>query len=126
MKTEAQLRAEVYSELLANTDLTDVIGNRLYWISRPTLENDFPLVTYSRLDGPSTYAFNHSVQSEAISFQFDIYVDTGKAEDMDSIVEAIKDSMENICYRLISTSPIFPETDINKNVKALRWERLNV
>ena len=78
MQTQAQLRAIVYNALLADTDLTDIIGDRLYTIGKPTISNTYPLLTYRFFDTSAGYAFNeNSAISEDIIFQINAYTEVG-------------------------------------------------
>ena len=126
MKTETQITAEIYNALTTNATLVSLISTRTYWIGRPTVNNTFPLITYAKVDTSSDYAFGLSVQSEDVVIQIDVYTDPTEISQMDNIVQAVKGVMHGLCYRLISASPQFVETDISKIMRALRWERINV
>ena len=127
MHTQAQLRATVYNALIGDTALTDIIGDRLYTIAKPTISEAFPLITYSFFDTSAEYAFGgSSARSEDIIFQINAYTDPGKISQMDAIIERIKAVMTGINYRNISSPITFLEEDIDKIVRPVRWEIINV
>lgn len=126
MLTEKQITAELYNALTGDATLTNLIGDRLYWIARPTKDNTFPLIVYSKVDNIAGYAFGGSLQSDEGVVQLDVYTDPSEVNQMDDIVQAIKPIMQGLCYRNTSTPPQFLEADINKIVRPIRWERINV
>lgn len=121
MKTQSQLRSTVYNALLNSTAIT----NNIYWLSRPTVSNQFPCITYGVLDTTGSYAFCGK-QSELFQIQIDLYCDPSEITAMDTQFEGIKTAMEGAGYRLISSPAEFLEADINKIVRASRWEVVNV
>jgi len=127
MQTQAQLRAEVYNALIANSTLNTLLSGRVYWSSRPTVDNTFPLIVYRIFDSPSDYAFgNSSAISEEYTFQIDLYTSPSEISEMDTGIEGIKEAMETLCYRRTSSSIEFLEADIDMIVRPVRWERINV
>ncbi len=129
MQTQAQLRATVYNALLGDTALVTIIGDRLYTLGKNTLSEatDFPLITFSFFDTSAEYAFGgSSARSEDIIFQLNVYTDPGKINQMDAIIERIKAAMTSINYRNISRPIRFLEEDIDKIVRPVRWEIINV
>lgn len=124
MKTQNQLRAEIYNALYANSTLP----NDIYWIARPTVINS-PIIVYNVLDTTGAYVYGSGAivrSSEDFTVQVDIYVSPEEVNLMDSYMEAVKTVMETINYRNLGSPVEFFETDINKVVRPTRWERLNV
>lgn len=121
MNTQTQLRATVYNALKNSSTVTD----NIYWLSRPTVKNDFPCIVYYVLDSFGQYNFCGK-SSEVVQMQIDLYIDPKKISTMDTQYEAIKTAMESINYRLISSPAEFVEEDINKIVRCSRWEIINV
>ena len=129
MQTISQLRAEVYNAINNDSTLTSLIGDRIYWLSRPTVKNVFPLISYSFFDTLGIYTFDSTGvnrSADDIIFQTDIYTDPSDITSMDAIVERIKAVMNTIGYRNINSPIEFLETDINKIIRPMRWERFNV
>lgn len=125
MLTQAQLRAEIYNALQNDALLTD----NIYWIDRPTVINDFPIITYAILPLPSEYAFGNGTierMSETVVFQIDVYVAPGDVATMDAYIERIKTDMETINYRNIGDGGEFVIAEINAISRPTRWERHNV
>ena len=121
MRTQSQLKAEIYNTLLNDTILT----NDIYWLGRPTVSNAFPLITYSSIDSYAQYSFEARA-SEVVQFQLDLYVDTSAMAVMDAQYEQIKIVMEGLDYRLMSSPAEFLETTLNKIIRVTRWEIINV
>lgn len=127
MLTQLQLRTEVYNALIADTALTNIIGTRLFWLSRPTSEDTYPLLIYKIFDSPADYAFGLiPAISEEFTFQIDVYTDPNDITNMDTIIERIKVIMTTIGYRNTSSPIEFLESTINKIIRPTRWERINV
>ena len=122
MKTQAQLRTELYSALYANTTLP----NNIYWIGKPTITSTFPCIIYTFLDDIGGYAFSDGLVSEDVTVQLDVYVDLGDQANMDIIVNELKSVMYTIGYRNIGQSVEFLEADIQKIMRPTRWEKWNV
>ena len=129
MKTIKQVRAEFYNALISDTDLTDLVDDRIYWLNRPTVKNTFPMITYQYFDTVGEYTLggtgvNRSVDD--ITFQTNIYVDKSDIDAMHDIMECLKTVLNGIGYRNINSPITFFEVDIDKNVKPMRWEGFNV
>jgi len=127
METQGQLRARIYNALLADSALTTIIDDRLYWIGKPVTTDTFPLLNYSILDTSGGYVFGQkSANSEDYSIQIDVYTDPSDITNMDAIIARIKAVMTTECFREISSSIEFLEPDINKIIRPMRWETINV
>jgi len=129
MKTIAEIRTEFYDTILADVNIINVIGDRLYWINRITVENTFPLITYQYFDTSGEYSFDPTGVNRVaddIIFQTNIYVSPQNIDVMDALVERLKVSLNAIGYRNINSPIEFLEVDINANVRPMRWERYNV
>lgn len=122
MKTQAQLRAELYNALKDDTTLPDEI----FWIGKPTATDTFPCIIYSILNTVGGYAFQDGLVSEDFTVQLDVYTDVGADANMDTIVNRLNTVMESIHYRNIGGSIEFMDADINKIVRPTRWEKINV
>ena len=118
MKTETQLRAEVYNAISSIAPT--------FWLSRPTLEQTFPLMVYTKLDISSDYSFGIDREAENHIFQIDYYDYPNAIVTLDNNLDAIKTAMESIDYRLIGSQQEFIHDTLNKVVKVTRWERYNV
>lgn len=129
MKTIKELRTEFYNAITSDVTLQGLIGNRLYWINRPTVSDVFPLITQQYFDTSSEYTFDATGVNRVaddIVFQTNIYVDPQEINQMDDIVEQLKVVLNAIGYRNINAPVEFLETDINKVARPMRWERYNV
>jgi len=124
LNTIKQLRTEFYNAI--NTDLASLISGRIYWINRPTVQNTFPLITQQFFDTTGEYTFGVTRTADSIIFQTNIYVSTEEINQMDDIVEALKTSLNAIGYRNINSPIEFFDTETQKNVRPMRWERYNV
>lgn len=118
MKTETQLRAELYNALSSIC----TVG----WLSKPSLTSSFPYVVHKLLDSNSEYSFGVVRSAEDRAFQIDLYVDPGKIVDGDNKLDAVKTAMENIDYRQVGSNAEFVDNELNKIIKVTRWERYNV
>jgi len=118
MKTETQLRAEVYNAITSIATVS--------WLSKPTTSDAFPLMTYQLLSSSSEYSFGVVRSAEDRAFQIDLYVAPDDIVNGDNKLDAIKTAMENIDYRQSGSTAEFLDTDLNKVIKVTRWERYNV
>ena len=118
MKTETQLRSEVYTALVSAVPT--------FWLSRPTTTQTFPLAVYRRIAGEGEYSFGVVRSAEDVIFAVDLYVDPKNIVEMDNTLDTLKTAMETINYRQVGSDAEFLETDINKVVRVTRWERYNV
>ena len=125
MKTLAELKAEVYNAIANDSTMQNYINGRLYWIGKISGKSTFPLITYMVMDESGIYSFE-SVSAEETTFQLNVYTDTTDIESMDNIIDRIKTLMHSIGYRLINAPIEFLDSDINKIVRPLRWEKFNV
>ena len=121
MKSQATIRSDVYNALKNNITLTD----RIYWLGSPSIHNTYPLVIYSLLDTRGDYSFCGKL-SELVQIQVDIYTDPSDIGTMDSYGDAVKEAMEGINYQLISSQAELYLPEINKVMRATRWEWYNV
>lgn len=127
METQGQIRARIYNALLADTALATIISDRLYWVGKPTITDTFPLLNYSILDTSGGYVFGqNSANSEDYSIQIDVYTEPSDVTNMDAIIARIKAVMTTQCFREASSPIEFLESDINKIVRPMRWEAINV
>lgn len=128
MKTTTQLTTEFYNALTSDVDLQNLINDRLYWISRVTIDNTFPLVTYQYIDAVGAYIMNDAVfaSHDEVTVQFNVYVDPQDVSTMFEICDKIVSVMEGLKWRKLTTPPTFLEDNINKNVRPIRFEVLNV
>ena len=118
MKTETQLTAEIYNAL------NSIVS--LFWLSRPTLNQTFPLAVYKNLDISSEYAFGISRSAEERIYQIDLYVSPEQVVIADNLIDSIKTAMEGLNYRLTGSQADFIDSELNKIIKVTRWERFNV
>lgn len=118
MKTETQLRAEVYN-VLSPVCTTG-------WLSKPTLNSSFPYIVYKLLDSSSDYSFGITRSAEERAFQIDLYVNPSAISDSDNKLDSIKTAMEGIKYRQVGSGAEFLDSELNKIIKVTRWERFNV
>lgn len=129
MNTIKQIRTEFYNAINNDATLTSLISSRIYWINKITVSNTFPLITYQYFDTNGEYAFSDTGVdrvADNIIFQTDIYVDPQEVDQMDEIVEQMKVVLNAIGYRNINSPITFLDSDINKNIRPMRWERFNV
>jgi len=96
MKTESQLRAEIY------TAISNIVPT--YWLSKPLTNSVFPCIVYSMLNSSSTYSFGTTRQAEDRAVQIDLYVNPSAVTVGDTKQEAIKTAMEAINYRQVGSS----------------------
>ena len=122
MKTQAQLRTELYSALYNDTTLP----NEIFWIGKPTITSTFPCIIYTFLDDIGGYAFGDGLVTEDITVQLDVYVDVSDKTNMDIIIQKLKSVMYGIGYRNIGMPIEFLEADIDKILRPTRWEKYNV
>ena len=117
MKTETQLRAEIYNAL------SPIVT--LFWLGKPTKAN-FPYAVYQKIDNSGSYSFGIERSAELVVFQVDLYTEPSEIVAADNLYDSIKTAMESIVYRLTGGTPEFLEEKINKVIKVIRWERFNV
>jgi len=118
MKTETQLTAEIYTAVSSIVDL--------FWLSRPTISQTFPLAVYKNLDISSEYSFGINREAEERIYQIDLYVSPEQIVLADNLIDSIKTAMEGLNYRLTGSQADFIDSDLNKVIKVTRWERFNV
>lgn len=124
MLTQTQIRTEVYNALNV-TAINAIVGTRIYWINRITVDNTFPLITYSLINLSGDYAFGIVPSAEDVTVQVDLYVSPEEITQMDSLAQLVKTSMEAIDYRQTTTSGEYFDAETNKNIVAIRFERVN-
>ena len=122
MKTQAQLRTELYNALYNDT----VITNNIFWIGRPTASSSFPCIIYSFLDTTGAYAFTEWLTSEKVIIQLDVYTGTKDKTSMDTTINRLNTIMGGLGYRNIGAVAEFFLEDIRKIVRPTRWEKWNV
>jgi len=122
MKTQAQLRAELYNSLKDDITLPDEI----FWVGKPTVTDTFPCIIYLMLNTLGGYAFQDGLVSEDFTVQLDVYTDVSDGTNMDIIINRLNTVMESICYRNIGMPSEMFDADINKIVRPTRWEKINV
>lgn len=118
MKTETQLRAEIYSALSGIITLS--------WLSRPTKDQTFPLAIYKCLDTSNEYSFGINREAEERIFQIDLYISPSEVVLADTLTDSIKTAMEGLKYRMTGSQAEFLDSELNKVIKVSRWERFNV
>jgi len=129
IKTTVQLNAEFFNALINDATLQTLIGDRVRWLSTPTISDTFPLMTYAKFDNAGQYAFGINLSAENVTFETRHYVDpqdgdaSGKMSD--KIMDALKVALNAINYRQINAPAVFLEANINKAVSIVRWERVN-
>ena len=129
MQTQAQIKAQIYNALYADTTLP----NEIYWTSQANFVS-FPCLTYEMLGGESEYAFGGSTivrSSENTLIQINIYTDTGAMASMDTLHNQVKTVMEALNYMCIDSGQEFDgstqgEQTAGKIVRPTRWARVNV
>ena len=118
MRTETQLTAEIYNALAGIVDL--------FWLSRPTIDQSFPLAVYKAIDTDTEYSFDVNREAEYRVFQIDLYTDPSEIVLADNLTDSIKTAMESLKYRQTGSQADFLESSLNKVIKVTRWERYNV
>lgn len=118
MKTELQLTTEIYNALSSIVPL--------FWISRPTIDQTFPLAVYKKLDASNEYSFGINREAEERVFQIDLYTSPSDVVTTDNLIDSIKTAMEGLNYRLTGSQADFLDTELNKAISVTRWERYNV
>lgn len=129
MLTQGQLKDLVLDALAADTALTALVGQRIDWIGNTTEADIFPKIEYTVFDTDGSYAFGDSkleAVSEDYTFQLNIYADPNSSAVMDDIVERVKAVMVDLCFRNSLSPGEFLDDDINKVVRPMRWEYINV
>ena len=122
MKTQSEIKTEIFSALYDNT----IAGKNVKWLAKPA-SPVYPLLVYSLIGDSKDYEFqNNNSTSKTILLQVDIYVDSQEIQKMDTLVEEVNTAIENICFRAINGGPEFLDTDSNKIVRSLRWEKIYV
>jgi len=122
MKTQAQIKAEIYNALYADTTLP----NNIYWTSQAKLIS-FPCLVYELIAGGADYVFNTGVRnSENIAIQIDIYTDAGQMASMDTIKNQLHTVMEGLYYQNIDNGQEFGDEETGKVVRPTRWVKVNV
>lgn len=129
MLTQGEIKDLVVDALSADTDLTNLIADRLYWIGSQEMSNVFPRVVYTVFDTIGEYSFGDSAlvaTSEDYTFQINVYADSTDSVVMDDIIARIKVVMVGLCFRNTSSPGEFQDEDITKIVRPTRWEYINV
>jgi len=129
MLTQNEMRAKVYNAITGDATITGLIGDRLYWINKPTETDTFPLIVYKFVDTVGSYAFGLTTQSEDYTVQLDIYTSSSDITSMDAICERLKSVMVAECMRLTSSNVEFSPDDTgiqNKVMRPQRWDYINV
>ena len=122
MNTQAQIKAEIYNALKADTTLPDAI----YWTSQANMTT-FPCLVYELIAGGADYVFSTSTKnSENIAIQIDIYTDAGAMASMDTIKAQLHTVMEGINYQNIDNGQEFGDEETGKVVRPTRWVRVDV
>lgn len=122
MKTQAQLRTELYNALYNDTDIT----NNIFWLGKPTSTSSFPCVIYSFMSNIGNYAFQGWLTSEEIIIQLDVYTEPSDKTNMDLTINKLNSIMQSINYRNVGMSAEIFLEDIQKIVRSTRWEKYNV
>lgn len=128
MMTQNQIKALFYNALVNDASLQAIIGDRLYWIAKPTETDTFPLITYTIFDTTGSYVFDNfvSASNETYTIQFNIYAGPSDLVNMDAIYERLKAVLVPLCFRNITTPQEFLEESINKVIRPVRFEYINV
>ena len=121
MKTETELRTEVFNALDGNVNIPAV-----FWKANPPSNATYPSVWYSRLETIGDYVFTTHLNSETIQFQVDVRTDPNDITNMDLLVQEVKDTMHTLNYFNINSPNELFDSEINKNVRVTRWEIQNV
>ena len=127
MKTEAQIKAAIYTAITTDTAIVANMGTRLIWMLKPEITNIFPMATMQILDTVGAYVIGGSVilSNENVDVQITLYADYSDYVKFDTLTNDIKRVMASIGYTL-TASPEFVEESINKTAKAMRWRYINV
>ena len=130
MKTQLQIRTEVYNALTNSTDITDIVGNRINWVNRPTVEvpeDSYPLIVYQFISMGGSYTLGDTfLSSEDFMLQTTVYGDPDDITEFDNLVQAVKNAMNGIKWRNVTSSGEITDDTINKVLMPLRWEDFNV
>lgn len=127
MKTQLEIRTEVYNVLTNSTEITDIVGNRIYWVNRPTVEDLYPLIVYQFISMGGSYTLGNTfLSSEDFMIQTTIYDDPDDITEFDNLVQAVKNAMNGIKWRNVTSSGEITDDTINKVLMPLRWEDFNV
>jgi uncharacterized protein (DUF1015 family) len=124
MKTDIQIKADLYTAITSNTTITNLVSNRVYWFNQQ--QNDYPMISYSMLDIASEYVLGGCVilSNEYIDVQVDVW---GKFKDMQAvstIVDQLKISLNAIGFMMIPGNTEVLDGDVIQRVT--RWRYLNV
>lgn len=127
MKTEAQIKAEIFTAITTDSAIIANMGTRFQWMLKPTVTETFPMATFQILDTVGSYVLNGCVNrnNEKVDVQITLYSDYSEYPKMDTIANDMKRVMESLGY-MLTTSPEFIEESINKVARTMRWTVQNV
>lgn len=123
MKTDAQLKAEIYTAITTDTQLNTLIGGRLFWFSQK--KNTCPYMVYSVLDSNASYVLGGCVimSHEFIDIQIDTMVKFGDIQLLSDIIGRLKVVMSSIGWMMIQGNNEILEDDVI--TKFTRWRLIN-
>jgi hypothetical protein len=116
MKTETQLKAEVYSALNAKVNT--------YWINKP-IKATAPYAVYSLVNAESSYSFDVVRSAELPVFQIDLYCNSDDETASSNKYDEVKTAMETLKYQRVGSVEEFDSAQ-GKVIIVSRWERYNV
>ena len=124
MKTDLQLKAEIYTALTTDATLTGLISNRVYWFNPQG--QDFPMIAYSLLDVTAEYVLGGCMilSHEYVDFQIDVYALFGQMTQLSQIVDRVKVLMMGKGYMMLPGNPELLESDRVQRI--MRWRCINV
>lgn len=127
MKTQNQIKVEIYNALMGSTAITNIVGDRVNWINKPDIADTFPLITFQLISVTGNYTLGNTfLSSEDYMIQITPYADHGDMLKMDTLVQAIKNVMHTLKWRMKPASGEFFDDTVKKILSPTRWEDFNV
>lgn len=123
MMNREQIKEEVFNALDTNANLTALIPGGLQQVGVKKASG-FPQLVYNFFDDTGGYSFQTVKSFDTITIQTEVYADS--PNDIDKILDQVEITMTALCYRKIASPETMVDTDIDKNVRPVRWEKIYV
>lgn len=100
-------KADIYSYLIAQTELTDLVGERIYPLAAPTSAGDGPFIVWQILNQQSEYHLNPINSKSDLTtrgIQFSIWSETPSQNELVEI--ALRSTIEGLVGVTMGGTPI--------------------